>query len=802
MNNKRLTKKGIAAFLAFTLSLSLAWQPYGESKAVAASSKGETYIKELKVFAEAGADEEDAKEWCESQPENKDHDKTNDWDYVEGNLNKGASAALTREVGVFLVFQTTDDPNEAITDLAVMNEQGNYSASDYKEILKKQEETYRDMVSDMNEMLEEYRKNVKNNVETALQAKKFLNGYKEDDSGQPLGDFLMDASNDKLVQVLMQANGRVVLMIQEKLAYACDTANSTWLERMQKLGSYKALRSKALTAYKNDANKADKGLDKKYKDKAVELAASWDDIRTHISHCKEYIKTQGLDTMSESDYKAWDKKTQKDDDANLYRDEAPVIALLGNYSYEDGTLLDYFSREISADNIDELRQIYPMVASLTEGQQAAVNESVSLFTMVMNASASSAFNKKNEEQAKQTNADMSTEDNKNVESVENELDDSLDQWEKHAISIYDGVDREVYKDGVAVTSAAKSYSNGVDKNWAEVFVDSGAFRWAAVGTLLGSGIFAAGALATCVAQTKATIGMMGKVYAQYRKGVNYQMAFDKNMNLITIDYDAPYYYYDAQQKGLDNVGFYYDKSANEAASLQNELGKEELMKKALRDKGNVKKLDIINKLKIGLTVASIILVTADIIMTSVTLYKYYNRDHLPIPHHMVDMSYNKAKEASYVAYRSVLDTEGNYSDLNGGGGKQWLALYATHDSDAGKPILAPEGDATEFVYQTGKTDSPGKEYSPLHLFGTNSTPQNLTFADGDNGWSFNDKENGIYLFFKRSDKEVSDSSQAGTAMSGGVNVLLGAICVVIGGFVGFVLADTRRKKMIKKDDKK
>ena len=43
------------------------------------------------------------------------------------------------------------------------------------------------------------------------------------------------------------------------------------------------------------------------------------------------------------------------------------------------------------------------------------------------------------------------------------------------------------------------------------------------------------------------------------------------------------------------------------------------------------------------------------------------------------------------------------------------------------------------------------------MFGAPNTPQNLTFADGNKGWSFNDGKKGTYVFFRReSDKTVED----------------------------------------------
>ena len=124
------------------------------------------------------------------------------------------------------------------------------------------------MVNDTKTMIEEYRTNYKNGLPTAIQAHDFMNTYKEDDSGKLFGDFMLDVTDEDLVEALLQANGQSVLMLQEQLAYACDTGKNTWLDRMEQLGSYSNLRKQVLKAYNNDANKADKALKQKYNDKA------------------------------------------------------------------------------------------------------------------------------------------------------------------------------------------------------------------------------------------------------------------------------------------------------------------------------------------------------------------------------------------------------------------------------------------------------------------------------------------------------------------------------------------------------
>ena len=84
------------------------------------------------------ASQKDAESWCKGLKENTDNDKSNDWYLVSGNLNEGAEGALKDAQGVYLAYQTTTDPKEAVTDLAVMNENGSFSTGDYDILLQKQ----------------------------------------------------------------------------------------------------------------------------------------------------------------------------------------------------------------------------------------------------------------------------------------------------------------------------------------------------------------------------------------------------------------------------------------------------------------------------------------------------------------------------------------------------------------------------------------------------------------------------------------------------------------------------------------
>ena len=140
------------------------------------------------------------------------------------------------------------------------------------------------------------------------------------------------------------------------------------------------------------------------------------------------------------------------------------------------------------------------------------------------------------------------------------------------------------------------------------------------------------------------------------------------------------------------------------------------------------------------------------------------------------------------------------------------------------------------LVKVGSDAAPGTGYTPLHMFGTDNVAQNFTYADGDKGYSYNDKNGGTYLYFSHAnavitytdgkedqsskDAEASDAEkktdegqtsdkeaeaqavsgeavsadQTGTAISGGVVVLVGVVGLVVGGFGGLVIASTRRKK--------
>ena len=806
MMKTKLWKRLTAGMLVMVMTL-----VFSGVRGNAAEKRDVTYIRDFKLYIAKNSNLPMGYKEEQEAAKARAWFKEKGYTMIEGNLNAGASAVLTEEVGVYMGYSTTTNEKEAVTDLAVMNERGNYSESEYKRILEEQKKMYTDMVSDLKTMLEEYRKNVKKGVPTAIQARDFMNGYFDPDTKEKLGDLLMTISDDNLGTLLMQANGQVVLMIEDRLSYACDTGKTTWLDRMTKLGSYKALEKKALKACNNDINKANAVLDKKYKEDALILLGNWEDIRQHITDAGKKITDWGLDTKSEEEVSAFFNENKDNDEVNLFASRYSLLRSLATYSYEGKSLLDFFASPSDDFAGNGIRKLYPLAASLSDGQISGVNQNVSLFTMVINALGASAFNDIKTGETKEMLDEADEEDKKEVENAKDQVEDGLNTWkEQEAISIYEGVDRNIFKDGVAVTSTAHSYSNGDGKTWADALVGSKAAKGVAIGGAVGSVLFLSGALIVGSMISRRAIA------SDHLKFVKYVNQQTNNLDSVMIN-DAVI----DLKKGIGG-------QTREARKQLYEHGKtnEEIM--------HFTKYKIGRKLEAGFAMACIVLAVADIVTTSITLYHYYNRDHLPIPGYMVDLSYDQEGMTSFVNYKSVPDQNGKNGDVNGGGGKQWLALYQTHDMDAGDPILAPQnGEEYNVIVQYGSADEPKAEnYAPLHLFGTPNTAQNLTFADGESGWSFNDGKKGTYVFFRRgaleaedvteaeeaeeggeetatgssaseesSDKEAVSGSAAdlGTTASSGTTVLVGALCGVAGILIGFGAGAIRRKKKVPGD---
>lgn len=111
---------------------------------------------------------------------------------VEGNLNDGGTAY------VMMGYKTTTDIRESVTDIAVMNMDGGYSFYEYEQIVEAKKNEIVEMLNKFMAVIREYRVNLQNNKPKAKVVHDILNKFVDDDSGMKLGDlFNSETLQDK-----------------------------------------------------------------------------------------------------------------------------------------------------------------------------------------------------------------------------------------------------------------------------------------------------------------------------------------------------------------------------------------------------------------------------------------------------------------------------------------------------------------------------------------------------------------------------------------------------------------------------
>lgn len=178
------------------------------STAFAASAE---YISEIKLVNAANF--------------NKDEYTSKGWHVTDGEIN-----AVGNDKKV-LIYKTTKNRLNAITDVRLMNENGNYSDYDFKKALEKQTANVAQMVAEWEIIVNEFKANYKAGKIPAVYAKQLLDFYVEDDSCDiaankfvTVGDVLVKDTYDKatISKILLEGNSKMVALIEEALVIGCS----------------------------------------------------------------------------------------------------------------------------------------------------------------------------------------------------------------------------------------------------------------------------------------------------------------------------------------------------------------------------------------------------------------------------------------------------------------------------------------------------------------------------------------------------------------------------------------------------
>ena len=694
------------------------------------------YIKEVRIST--AATEDAAKQWLIE----------NGYQVLDFNLNQKSNGDA-----VYLGYITTTNPKEAITDMAVMQMNGGYSFAEYEELLEQQREDIGDMIALLEVTLDEARENLANGVKNAEDAKRILNFFVEDDSGIPLGDFILDAqrSRDDLVKIFLEGNSNITAIIYYMLAWACTDygEDTNWLAKLESVQPYGEYDPHDYDAIIMDAFEHFASLGENlytYEDKYMQLT---DDL--------ELVETMTPEELT--DYFPED-----------YQEYATLYLVLGEYKYGNGTARDFFMQD--PDELD-LEDLYPVLSAMTPGQRT-ISAFIGFAPLIYFSQASE-------------------------ESAAEYLDDCRAQFAAYNIdaglSVYYGVDRSLFNEGgVALTNASlrESASTGDNSWFSDDNIDKtlntalkligGAIGISGFTTGIAGRVLASQAGKTARAfkmleqsmgadcyllgqERKVMLAMQDEMYAKYNvSNMDDFKVLAQTDDLIMADYQK----LGSKKINLDSAWDTFDHYANKRADDVYKTVK----------KGAMKKFAIVQGVAIGI---NLILLG---VRLGIKLYNYYNdREYAVIPRIIVD-EIETDKDNYYVRYYAALDQNGDFADLNAWYGQRWNAFYTSKDEDAGDPILA-----SGLVAKLKSSSMPTAQSYGVHYFGE-------TGACNLNRYLLRSTAPAIYMFFTRdhSLRATASAFSRGTVITFASIGLVGGIAIGGFGVIGAEKLKLKKKK--------
>ena len=748
------------------------------TSAVAVSAEADTnsgkYVKD--VFIAYGEEKAKAEQWL----------KDNGWEPV-ADLNEGKSSKAVgiKNAVAVLGIKRTSNPKEAITDMAVMNMKGGYSFDDYESLVAQKKTDIDEFIKTFIPALQEYRDNYNGKASEGGKKRaqmahdllnKFFDGdpngeYAVNDTGKPLGDLFLnktkieigDEAYNKLSkeqkmnvadlqQIILESTGPAVQNVEQILALAADTAETSWLDRLNGLTGEDLV--ERIAEFAPEAEGQDLApsaamslLAAHFEDYAKLLASDWINVHEEILWFENYCKVNDLVQGDDSD-EAYDEKLKQyftalnEQDANRFKNDYNRFVRIFvyynmikevAYSGEWGeTLFDFLRPEDdTVDYSEEYAYFAPLAAALSDGQRAGLRF-LTLSTLLRIASDNDSAMEATFPSAGEIFKDK---DGKELENI----------------SIYSGINRAIFRKGVALTSNALMQKN-LGKNPYDKFWDEGG-------------------LADII------------VYSGFITGT--LTLITGSIMLVKV------------QKAIDDLfGMLEMISSHSMQSMKVENGVVEITVNLSQTTEIREKLWELFPTKtaaqwiMGIGGALMIMAAA---LKGVQIYKYYHRDFTMIPVMIVDesdiVSYTTDENGKQVklinfnqfAYYEVVKCNrqeiglhknvqngvsdykkwgcGDAADLNADVGKQWLAMYVNRSAAKGNPILADT-----LTLKTGKDSekTPADCNSYLHFF----TFENAAKLD-DTAYCYRNDNNGMYLFWKGDETAFVESTSTGANTSGG-----------------------------------
>ena len=712
-----------------------------------------------------------------------------DYEIFDENLNEG-----TGEIGVWLAYKTTTDIEDAITDMAVIQENGGYREGNYQEMIKQSYEEYVDMgeiyFKAINYFMEAY-DNDFYLAEAAFRQLNFYNVVSEgipeseipDFEGEKLGDIFYDGIDEgELATMFMQGNSYALENIRSLIAMGV-AYNADGKNYLEKVGE---------SAAKMNAN-AKVFANENYKSVAEIISYS---ILSMQENFKELAEIEGELNYHDNDF------TEKELE---FLETKSIAERMKKVNYLDGkTLYDYFFTY--KNNTKDYSSIYPLVDALNEGQKAMVM--VNHFYDVVRYSISEIPE----------------------DIMEKQIVELEEKYSENPVNVYLGADRSIYYGTYALTAdayradsySAMGFSEYLNKNYPNLVtslqIAGATFLSVNLFGLISTwsdGVAKESALevfnaANDTLDNAAQVGAEKLGAMQFSDDILTGYIIDGSVDLsLTYQGVVDHMYSVYVNANTDLSGMTLIQKMEGLLGQYGSLSQadQQVFTQITQDLANTQaitankatqtiintnaRLAAANKLAIGLYIVGGIMLIYSAISLAITAYNYYHPDYSDVPVAMVDLI-DTVDGDRYIKYDAVLEAELNDDDgytpgdLNAYEGKHWIALYYTKSYEAGKPLLA------DGFYVTNNTNKPKANYTPVHRFGE-------VVSYDINMYNY-DQEQSIYLSVKQSKNDkaaVKDIPDViGSMFGAGFLFLAGGLGIAVG--VGGTIATQSIVKKSKK----
>ena len=349
-----------------------------------------------------------------------------DWKLFEQDLNPDADYAI--DDGVYLIYKTSTNVEDAITDLRVMDMYGGYSSSNYEKQLEASRDHYAKIVKYVRTAAAEFKALYEAGDEMAKLAYRQMNYYKDTkteggtETDMLMGDFMLNFpdTDKEFVTVMLEGNGFAVTNLISLLAVGISNAGGKNIAT--KIPEMYAVRSEL--------------TDEEFYNKTKKIYSEFVEFSAAV---KRY-------NALESEYNLNDEEIN-DEEFEFLTKYGVIAGMLEQIPYGDETLRDFVVK-----NYFTVIDFYPVTAALSEGQYALAE--MGALTTILQYSAPSASIDELGALLDELEAQLVDENGKIV-----------------PVDVYAGVDRSIFDGDFAFTNAAERNQALTGIEWTPEYYD-------------------------------------------------------------------------------------------------------------------------------------------------------------------------------------------------------------------------------------------------------------------------------------------------------------------------------------------